>query len=443
MNRNIIRYALVLIAAFMFAGLGGWYFFLNQQTQTITATDTSRGLGTSDSSFASAVGNTYDNIVSGITTLIGGNGTSTVETNNGAPPQLWKITKTPVAGMAFVDNAASTKLYFAESSTGYILTADPGTGAIARITNKLFPKTYEVVFGRGGSVVLRSIDEEGVITNFSGTLSRVGTTTSEVKAGDITFTGKNLERNIQGIVSAPYTREILYVRRSPSGGALGVRSSWDGTKQKTVFSSPLSGWEPVSLLDGATFFVLRPADNVPGFAYKLGSDGSLSKEVGDVPGLTFLPNASSTAILYGASANGELALFARVRSDATAFSLPIRTVADKCVWSTEVTSPTQSTTTPKVSTKKPVPVVKPLVAYCAVPQFIVSNTFLNDWYRGAIHTSDSWWRVDVSAGTVELLLSPSPSETIDVEDPAMDDSGRYIAFTNARDKTLWILRIAK
>lgn len=441
-NKNILRYALVLVAALMFAGLGGWYFFLNQQAQTITATDASRGLGTSDSPRKSAIGNTYDNIVSGISSFV--NGTSTSETGGGAvPPQLWKVTKTPVAGAAFSGSGTSTRVFFAESSTGYILSADPGSGAITRLTNKLFPKTYEAVFAQGGSVVLRSIDAMGGVASFAGILSRVGTTTSEAKAGDIAFAGKNLERDIQSIVPAPYTRELLYIKKNPSGGVEGSRSSWDGTKQKNIFSSPLSGWNLISLSDGSTFFALRPADNAPGFAYKLESDGSLTPVVGNVPGLTFLPNTSSTAILYGASENGSLALFARVRGDATAFSLPIRTVADKCVWSTEESpAAVQSTTTPKIFGKKPNPAVKPLVAYCAVPQFVTSNTFLNDWYKGTIHTSDSWWRVDVSAGTVELLLAPSPNESIDVMDPTMDDGGKYIAFMNARDKTLWLLRIS-
>ena len=85
--------------------------------------------------------------------------------------------------------------------------------------------------------------------------------------------------------------------------------------------------------------------------------------------------------------------------------------------------------------------VKPLVAYCAVPQFVTSNAFLNDWYRGAIHTSDSWWRVDVSADTVELIFAPETDTPIDVESPIMDDRGEHIAFINAIDKTLWLLRI--
>ena len=192
---------------------------------------------------------------------------------------------------------------------------------------------------------------------------------------------------------------------------------------KIVFTSPLSSWKLTSLDDGRTFFTLQPADNVPGFAYELKSSGSLVPEIQDVPGLTFLPRASSTAILYGASAGGTLNLFAKASDKGQIFPLSIRTVADKCVWD--------------LSNKQ-------LIVYCAVPQFVVSNTFLNDWYRGVTHTSDSWWRADANDGTVELVFSPSEGdESLDVENPVIDASGEHIAFMNAVDKTLWLLRISK
>ena len=431
-TKKTLSYVLVLAALLMFAGLGGWYFFLNRQAETVSATDASRGLRSEAPS--RSVGNIYNNIVSGITSLVERDGDETRE--GASPPQLQKITKTPVAGMAFGAGTSSV-LYFAESSTGYIFSADTSTGAVERLTNRLFPKTQEAVFSRDGSVVLRSIDENGDIASFAGKIAT--STSSETVDGGATLSGKYLERNISAIVPAAFSRELLYIVKTPFGGADGILSSWDGMRRKTVFSSPLSGWYPISLADGRIFFVLRPADNAAGFAYEL-KNGSLVPQVRDARGLTYLPNTSSAAILYGESGGGSLALFARAQNDATSLSLPIRTVADKCVWSTEGPA-IATTTTPKIFSKKPAPMVKPLVAYCAVPQFVTSNAFLNDWYRGAIHTSDSWWRVDVSADTVELIFAPETDTPIDVESPIMDDRGEHIAFINAIDKTLWLLRI--
>lgn len=404
-TKNILKYAVIIIAAILLAGLVSWYIFLNRQAKTITATDSARGLGTASPSFSSSLGSTYNNIVSGITSFVGGSSAGSADK---LPPQLWQVAKTPVAGMGFIGNASTSKLYFAERSTGYILEADPKNGVISRITNKLLPRTNEAVFGRERTVVLRSVDEEGGIVSFAGSFA------------SSTLTGNYLMRNIRAIVPDPKTNGLLYLVKNDNGEGVAVRSSWNGANPKIVFTSPLSSWKLISLEDGRIFVALPPADNVPGFAYELQGDGSISPEIQDVPGLTFLPRASSIASLFGSSSGGTLNLFAQ--TDGTLISLDIKTVADKCVWD--------------LSNKR-------TVVYCAVPQFVISKTFLNDWYRGAIHTSDSWWRVDANSGTVEQVFSPSERDgTLDVENPIIDMGGEHIAFMNAVDKTLWLFRIS-
>jgi len=44
---------------------------------------------------------------------------------------------------------------------------------------------------------------------------------------------------------------------------------------------------------------------------------------------------------------------------------------------------------------------------------------------------------------VELLYASGNMLQIDVENPSVDANGEYIAFMNARDKSLWLLRIAE
>jgi len=75
-----------------------------------------------------------------------------------------------------------------------------------------------------------------------------------------------------------------------------------------------------------------------------------------------------------------------------------------------------------------------------VPQRPTPADFLDLWHRGEVHTADAWWRVDMSAGSTELLYSPGDI-MLDVESPVIDDEGEYIAFMNAADKSLWLLRI--
>ena len=433
---KIVRYILMASVVFLLLGLLWWYFFLRSQSQTITSSDSARGYDTGAASFQNAIGSTYNNIVSGISSFI--NDSDTWGTGKGsAPKQLWHVTKTPVAGMSFVGSGATLRLRFVERSTGQILEADPADGTVVRLTNKLFPKTYEAVFGRAEDIILRSLDEIGAITSFSGTIA---TSSSRSSSGDTSATtssaelvGKQLERNMHVIAPIPGTRELLYAIENPQGGVDIIRSLWDGSKKKSLFSSSLTGWKPGVLADGRIFLIQNPADDAAGFAYEL-KDGALKAQARDVPGLTFLPRTSSTAFLLGESRNGSLALYVRARDDAAIASLPLKTVADKCVWAPPSTSGT--------SAKKTTGDSGPLVAYCAVPLSLRGTNFLDDWYRGVVHTADAWWRVDANADTVELIpVDGGASETFDVENPIVDLKGENIAFMNAEDKTLWLLRI--
>lgn len=418
-----LRYILIIAVMALLLGLLWWYFFLHSQSQTITNNDSARGYTSDVMPSQNSIGDTYNNIVSGISDFINNTGTKDAGT---APQQLWHITKTPVAGMGFV----GTKLRFAERSTGQIWEAEPQTGTVVRLTNKLFPKTYEAIFGRNGEVILRSLDEGGVITSFSGTVAT--SSNSSATTSPLEITGKYLDRGIREIVPIPETRELLYAVENLQGGVDVVRSMWDGSKKKSLFSSPLSSWRIGVLTDGRSFLAQNPADNVAGSAYEL-KNGALIPQVRDTPGLTFLPRTSSSAFLSGASQDGALLLYARIKEGATIETLPVRTVADKCVWAPP--------SAPGTSTKKPAADAGPFIAYCAVPQTIPSTHFFTDWYGGIAHTTDAWWRIDVSANTVELIPAGPSNDAFDVENPVIDTSGKNIAFMNSQDKTLWLLRM--
>ena len=118
------------------------------------------------------------------------------------------------------------------------------------------------------------------------------------------------------------------------------------------------------------------------------------------------------------TSTGSLALFAE-HGDVTPILLPVRTVADKCVWSPS-----------------------PHTVFCAVPQSLpAGGGFLDAWYRGQVHTADQWWQIDTDTGASEMLFSPDIP--LDVQDPIIDPQGQYIIFKNAADQSLWALRIAE
>ncbi|MCR4325713.1 MAG: hypothetical protein NUV59_02805 [Patescibacteria group bacterium] len=414
-KQSIIRYVLLPTIVVILGGLAGWYMFLRGQTQATVNTDTGRGFN---------VGLPIGDITgSGYSNLAGG-GSQDPKRIAGPLPRLWQASQAPVAGFSFTETGTSTKLRFVDRGNGYLFAADFEAQALERVTNTLMPKTYEAYIS-DDKVVARTVDGSGVIRTFAGA---VASTSPSEADGVLALEGADMEGGISAMDMSPETGELFYLLRSATG-TVGYRAQWGSGKRTSVFSSAVSDWRPWLLSDDRIILLLKPADGALGYAYILRSNGTLASLVESAPGLTILPRSGSSALIWGTSGGAGLALYARVNSDATATTLPIRTVADKCAWAPSSGEASEGGDS------------QALVAYCGVPQAAQSGNFLGDWYGGARHTADSLWRVDVSAGTAELVYAPSQGITLDIKDPAVDPSGGYIAFKNARDESLWVLRI--
>ena len=404
-----LRYILIALAVLILAALSVWYFFIRAKQAEIAREAEGRGLGLPTRSFESRLGSTYENIVSSLSSPAA---EAVRGEDAGKAPQLTQVNKTPTAGAGFI-SGTSTRLRFVERSTGFVFDVVPQTLALERLTNTLVPRTYEALIAKNGRMVMRSVDESGAPATIAASVA--GTSTPE---GLRSLAQKRLPDGIQSVVVSPGGDEIFYITEGPGGGA-GNKTTWDSEKEKPVFSSALAGWQAHWLSGDRIVIVQKPSDDTGGYAYTIGKDGALSPLVRNIPGLTVLPHPTSSALLYGRSAGG-LSLFVQIKETTAGALLPIHTTANKCVWNP----------------------LEELVAYCAVPQIQPPPNFLDKWHRGEIHTADAWWRVDASAASAELLLSPE-NTMMDVENPTIDESGVYIAFTNAIDKSLWLLRVSK
>lgn len=401
---SFVRYALVALIVVTLSALFAWYLFLKEERASIADVDAGRGVGIPQP-FGERAGNTYENIVASFSAPVSGE----AESGARALPRLAQAGKTPTAGHGFIDKDGETFLRFVERGTGHVFDISPETGAIARITNTLIPRTYEAIIA-GSRVILRGVGD-GI--SAATIIGEIKTSASSPQA-PTALAQNRLPDGIRTITINPSGNEMFYIVREGSG-ASGFRAGIDGAKPKKIFSSAVSGWRAAWSKDGIVL-VENAEDGIAGHAY-LVRENSLAPLVGNVPGLTLLPHPSSSAYIYGASGGG-ISLFARLNSAASPFLLPVRTIAEKCAWAPG----------------------KNLIAYCAVPQRLPPSDFLGRWYRGEAHTSDQWWRVDISANSAEQLYS-STNVSFDVEAPEVDGGGRYIAFRNALDKTLWLLRI--
>lgn len=402
MSSRSLTYIALALVALLIAGLGAWYVFLRDMQQDINIADAGRGAGLSAPSFGEAIGSTYSNIVSSITSVFGGGETAKTER-----PRLYQVSKTPTAGLGFVGSGTSTKLRFVERSTGYVFDADPDTGELSRIYNTLTPKIYEALVSSDGKIIERTVDDAGV----------VATAVIDLGAASSTLPGYALPANIRAIVFSPSGTELFAILPSSDGAASGMRSAWNGSGEARIFSSLLEEWT-AHWVAGRIVVAQQSADGIGAYAYEIGGNGALTPVARNVPGLSLLPRASSTALLYGSS-DGALSLFARAGATVSPVSLPIRTTADKCVWAPG----------------------SQLTAYCAVPQRPVPADYLAQRARGQYHSADAWWQVDASAGVAQELYFPGDILT-DVERPTIDARGRYIAFVNAADRSLWLLRVS-
>jgi hypothetical protein len=422
----IIRYAAAALVVIILGALGGWYFFVHSANTATQTEEINRGLNAPAPSFSGSTGSTYQNEEATLNNTSNASGntsgnSSNVPASGSSAGRLWQASQVPVAGFGWV-SGPSPKLYFAERSSGYVFEVDPTTHTVTRLSNTLRPQTYEALFALDGSVIERQIDDSGTIITFAGTISTSTTPTIATTSSSTSLPGTLLSNNVSTIGIDPVSDTIYYMIPNSTGVGL-VSSNWTGLQEKHISTLTLSQWRIVAPGDGSVVLVQKPADNVEGYAFHVQKDGSLAP-LAQGPGLTVLPHPSSSALLFGESANGSLSLFGQSSASAPATSLSLTTVADKCAWA---------------------PGAKSLIAYCGVPQSVTSQQFLDDWYKGATHTSDQWWEINLASSTPELLESPTVdiNAALDVKNPSVDPSGTYIAFINAADQSLWILQITK
>lgn len=426
---RIFTYIGIAAIILLLFGLGGWYLFLRNERAAVEGESAARGFAIGIPSFLGSRGSTAAN-TSGISAspeVIGDTGSAFsrllgfgqpaaleaevtpqagVRNEETRAPRFWRVTAAPVAGAAF--SATSSRLRYVERASGHVFEADPFTGSVTRLTNTLTPRVYEAFLGGGSSVVLRTIESGSAVT-FGGQTS----TTTQNGLSELNVS--NLGKAIKDIASYATTPEILMIAMTGETSHL-IRSRVDGSAPKQLLTLP-GGDFRIQLAGDNIVLTERAASGVPGNAYRAVS--ALTPLVTNVPGLTARVQAKTENLLYSSDDGTQLRLYAKL-SKASPNEISLATLAEKCAWAPAGTT-----------------------AYCAAPQGVLPKQFLDNWYRGETHTSDVWYTVDTAAAKVATLFRIDSSYAMDVENPTVDPTGKYIAFQNARDKSLWVLRIAE
>jgi|GEM_PF-1013825 len=421
---RIITYIGVAAIILLLFGLGGWYLFLRNETTAIEGEASARGFAVGIPAFLGSRGSTAEN-QSGTAENIGtgssafarllgfgkplegekadgaADGEAAKAESERRAPRFWRVTLSPVAGASFT-TGSSTRLRYVERASGHVFDADPRTGNVTRITNTLTPRVYEAFVGN--DTVVQRVLEDGAPATLSG---RIGRTTDGLAELTLSSLGSDIEDIV--VTSAS---DLLLIARAGTARHL-IRSAWDGSNPKQLLAIPAGDFR---IQDAGSHIVLveRTGSGTPGAAFQASS--VLTPIISNILGLSLKAQAKSDNILFSSDDGTRLRLFTKLGQASTA-EIELATTAEKCVWASGTR------------------------AYCAAPRGTVPGLFHDRWYRGEIHTEDNWYAVDAAAATADTLFTIESGTGMDVENPVIDPSGEYLAFQNARDKSLWMLRI--
>ena len=217
-------------------------------------------------------------------------------------------------------------------------------------------------------------------------------------------------------VVSPDKTHIFSIVKNGSKG-LGIVSLGDGTK-KTSFDLPISEFASYWATSNLVTLTTKASAFTPGFAYTLNTvAGSLSRVLGGIQGLTTKMSLDGTHMLF-ADNNLSLSVFDIAKGEKS--SLPVKTLPEKCVWSTTDTR----------------------TVFCAAPSALYPGEYPDVWYQGLVSFTDTLWKINTETGEKVLVADFSKQGTdIDVVEPSLTAQDAFLLFLNKKDSSLWVLSL--
>lgn len=326
--------------------------------------------------------------------------------------KLRKITSEQVAGAGTLDIKAGTIIRYIEKATGHIYEVEMFSPRQSRISNTTIPVVYDAMWGNNGnSLMARYLkDDNRTVDTYSINIKNTSTTTENIIDGIL------FPKNTDDV--SVYGNSVFYLIKD-SASTLGFISSFDGSKPKQIWNSPLKEISSQFVNDKYVSITTKPYQNIAGFMYLIDTKtGKYLKVLGDIVGLSGLVSPDAKNIIY-INQNERIGMYVyNQKSNRSAKIIP-STFPEKCVWS-----------------KK-----REGVAYCAVPKETLSGNSLTNWYLGRVTYNDDIWIYDTVKQVAFLVsnISSESGEKIDVIKPVLSDNEQYLVFMNKKDNTLWSL----
>jgi hypothetical protein len=325
--------------------------------------------------------------------------------------RLVKISEGPVVpGMVVVDipaiNASSSpdvSVSYIERQSGNIFSYLVNSGKITRTSNKTLPGIQSADWLPNASLAfVRYLSGDNLSTINTYALLEDGSG------------GFFLPQNIMNI---NVSSTSLLMLASGVNGSVASVSYTDGTHTSEVFSTPLSAIHVSFAGKNQYLTYTKPSATLSGYAFIVDAVGHFSRIAGPLNGLVALPSHSGKFVLVSSSSGGTFQMKIVDATTGDTVPLPIATIADKCVWTTDDSA-----------------------IYCGIPVNPPTNySYPDDWYQGVASFSDRIWKIDVAGRYAQLVLdfSKETSNSADIKSIAVDPLNTELVFMNKLDGSLW------
>ncbi|MCR4333844.1 MAG: hypothetical protein NUV60_02425 [Patescibacteria group bacterium] len=349
----------------------------------------------------------------GETTATGAAPATTPEVPSVATPvtaRLVKISVGPVVpGEAVVGRTASassspeTIVSFVERQSGNVFSYSTLTKTLTRTSNKTIPGIQSAAWSPDSSIAfVRYLPGDNSSTINTYALPANGAA------------GFFLSQNLAGIDIS--STGILTLVSGVNGSSVSVART-DGTHSSELFTTPLSSIRASFAGKNQYLVYTKSSGTLDGDAFLVDNADNFSRIAGPLPGLVALASPLGKWVLVSYVLNGAMQMELVNTATGVATTLPIATIADKCVWTSNDAA-----------------------VYCGVPMSpSTAFTYPDDWYQGAAHFSDRIWKVDTAGRYAQLVLdfTAETKISLDAESLAVDTLYTTLVFVNRNDGSLW------
>ncbi len=344
--------------------------------------------------------------------------TTSATATSTTPPVPTPTQPSPLPGGGKEGVEKVTAIRYLEKSNAHIYDLFTDQKDAVIISNTTIPKIHEALFSPdGASVILRYLNETGVIQSYSATVP-------PPPADDIlgSLKGVFLPEEILWLDMSPDGTKIFSLS-SFDGGIVGDLSGVAGDKKIELIKSPFSEWLPSFVNSKTVTLTTKASSNIPGYLYSLNTGTKkMSRILGNIPGLTALMSPDEKHVLYAQTTASSITLSMYDTGTHETKDIGQNTLPEKCVWSKKGTT-----------------------AYCAIPELWPNGTYPDDWYQGSVSFSDNIWQINI-VGSIFSLTQITTSadlggESIDAVNLVLDQNEHHLGLINKKDGTLWSIKL--